>query len=280
MSGYSFKGLKDGLSPDELKILKKTYWTSERCGVLFCYSRLMGPSWAYSMYPFMNWLYKDKDPEVKKENLKRQAQFWNCEAVMHDLGIGIIASMEKDHAETGKTTVESIEAVKAALIGPLSAIGDTFSWVIWRVLVTGIALNFCLQGSIIGPILFYVLYNAPKYVLRWYLVLLGYRSGSQVLEQMGESGMMQQLTKAASILGVFMMGGMITMMVKVNVVAQFSMNGLELSVADMFNSFLPGCLELLVTLIMWKVVKKKVNPVWIVIGTFVICILGAAIGLF
>lgn len=280
MSNLGLKTLKESLSPEELKIMNKVYWQSERAGVLFCFSRYMGPALAYGLYPLMNWLYKDKTKEEKGVALRRQAEFWNCEAVMHNFAIGIIASMEKDHALTGNTSVASIEAIKASLIGPLSAIGDTIFWIVWRILVTGVALTFALQGSIVGPVLFFVAYNAPKYFLRYYLQLLGYVKGSELLVSMGESGLMQQITRAAGILGGFMIGGMIPMLVYVPIVATFSMNGVEQPVADIFNGIMPGLLELLVVFAMLGLLRKKVSPILIVLGTFVVCILGAMVGIF
>lgn len=280
MSNYSLKALKDGLTKEEVDVLNKTYWRSERGGLIFCFSRLMGPSFAYGLYPFLNWIYEGKDKQDKIEALQRTSQFWNCEATMHSLGLGIIASMEKDHLETGNTSVESIQAIRAALIGPLSAVGDTIFWVVWRVLVTGVALTFSLQGSIVGPLLFIIAYNVPKYILSYYLQFLGYSMGSNILVSMGESGLMQKITRAASILGGFMIGGMIPMLVYVPVTMTFNMNGLEQSVADIFNGIMPGLLELLVVLGMLGLIRKKVNPILIVLGTFVLGIIGAYIGLF
>ncbi len=280
MSKYSLKALRSELSPEELKVMNKTYWKSERAGVLFCFSRYMGPALAYGLYPFINWLYKDKPKEEKGKALLRLNGFWNCEAVMHNFAIGILASMEKDHVQTGNTTEATIEAIKASLIGPLSAVGDTIFWIVWRILVTGVALTFALQGSIVGPLLFIVVYNAPKYYLRYYLQLLGYRTGSEILVSMSESGLMQQITKAAGILGGFMIGGMIPMLVSVPVTATFQMNGLEQSVADIFNGIMPGLLELIVVFVMLGLLRKKVNPMLIVLGTFVVGIGGAALGLF
>lgn len=280
MSKYNLTSLKNQLSTEELEVMKKTYWVSERAGVIFSFSRYMGTALAYGLYPFLNWVYKDKSPEKKKVALLRQGEFWNCEAVMHNLAIGIIASMEKDHAETGNTTVETISSIKAALIGPLSAVGDTIFWVVWRILVTGIALTFSLKGSIVGPLFFIVVYNAPKYFLRWYLQLLGYTTGKDILVSFGESGLLQQFTRSANILGSFMIGAMIPMLVYVPLVAKFSINGIEQSISDMFNGIFPGSLELIAVFLMLWALRKKTSPIIIVLITFIICILGSSIGMF
>lgn len=281
MSKYSLKKMKAGLTPEERKLMNKTFWHTGRGeGLLFSFSRYMGFALAWALYPFMNWLYKNKSKEEKGVALARLGAFWNCEAAMHSFAVGIMAAMEKDHAQTGKTSAESIESVKASLIGPLSAIGDTIFWVVWRVLVTGVALTFSLQGSIAGPIIFIVAYNLPKYYARYYLQYLGYCAGGEVLTKMAETGLMQQLTKAAGILGTFMIGGMIPMLVSVPLVGTFQMNGVEQPIADIFNSIMPGLPELLIALLMLFLVKKKVNPILIVLGAFLVGIGGAAIGLF
>ena len=281
MSKYSLKTMKASLSPEERQLMDKTYWhTGRGCALLFCYSRYMGMALAWALYPFMDWLYKDKSKEDKGTALTRLGAFWNCEATMHNFAVGIMAAMEKDHAQTGNISAESIEAVKASLIGPLSAIGDTVFWIVWRVLVTGIALTFSLQGNIFGPLLFIVAYNAPKYYARYYLQYLGYCAGSEALTRMSETGLMQQLTKAAGILGTFMIGGMIPMLVSVPLVGTFQMNGMEQPIADIFNGIMPGLPELLVALLMLWLIKKKVNPLLIVAGAFAVGIAGAAVGLF
>lgn len=281
MSNYSLKAMKASLSPEERKMMDKTFWHAGRgMGPLFSYSRYMGPALAWALYPFLNWVYRDKAKEEKIAALERLAGFWNCEAVMHNFAVGIMAAMEKDHAETGNTTLESMDAVKAALIGPFSAIGDTIFWIVWRILITGIALTFSLQGSIAGPLLFIIGYNAPKYYARYYLQYLGYCAGGDILNQMTKTGLMQQLTKAAGILGTFMIGGMIPMLVSVPLVGTFQMNGVAQPIADIFNGIMPGLPELLVALAMLGLIKKKVNPLLIVFATFAIGIGGAAIGLF
>jgi mannose/fructose/N-acetylgalactosamine-specific phosphotransferase system component IID len=129
--------------------------------------------------------------------------------------------------------------------------------------------------------LFFILvYNAPKYYLRYYLQLLGYKAGSNFLTNLGKTGLMQQVTKAASVLGTFMIGGMVPMLISVPVTATFSMNGIEQPVIDIFNGVMPGLLELLVMFLMLFLIRKKVNPLLVVLGTFVVCILGAAVGIF
>lgn len=280
MSKYNLKSLKQGLSSDELAAHKKAYWGSKMAN--FTYSGFEAGRYCNTMVPLIDLFYKNKSKEERREAFLRQIEFWNCETAMHSLACGILSAMEKDCAETGNTDVASIKSVKAALIGPFSAIGDTIWTILWRVIVTGIALNFALSGSILGPLIFIVLYNAPKFYFTWYAQLLGYNLGEKLIHTMGESNLMKHLTNACYVLGAFMVGAMIPMLVNIPMTLSFEMNGLTISVVDdIFNGILPGSLELLVIFIYYKLLTgKKIKPIWLVLGTFVIGILLAFFGVF
>lgn len=279
MSKYSLKNLKKGLTPEELKAHKKAYWGSKMAN--FTYSGFEAGRYCNTMFPLIDYFYRDKSKEERSEAFLRQIEFWNCETAMHSLASGILASMEKDCVETGNTDVATIKSVKAALIGPFSAVGDTIWTVLWRVIVTGIALNFSLNGSILGPIIFIVLYNAPKFYFTWYVQLLGYNIGEKLIQTMGESNLMKQLTNACYVLGAFMVGAMIPMLVNVPMTLSFDMNGLQVKAADIFNGIFPGSLELIVIFVYYRfLTKKKLNPIWLVLGTFIVGILGAFLSVF
>lgn len=46
-------------------------------------------------------------------------------------------------------------------MGPLSGVGDAFCWGTLRILATGVGTSLALQGSILGPILFLLVFNVP-----------------------------------------------------------------------------------------------------------------------
>ena len=266
---------------DERKQLRQLYFRSWPYGLLFCYSRLCGNAFEYALYPFINWLYpKVEDKEKKLQALQRHDNFFNNNAVMFPLCAALIAAMEKQRAENESFDPASIEAVKASLVGPLSAIGDTLFWVTWRVIAAGIGLQFALQGSVIGPILFFVLYNIPSISLQYYLFYTGYKLGTSFLTTATESGVLNKVINGISLVGLVMIGGMVAKFVNVPLVATFQMEGIKQSILDMFNGIFPGFLNLTFALVVLAVLRKKVNPIWIVLGTFAFCILGAAIGIF
>ncbi len=141
MSQFGLKSLKQDLTPEETKVLTWQAWRSTVNSLNFCFSRMMGNAFQFAIMPFISWLYpSEADKERKLAALARTCGFWNCEQTTTAFAIAIIASMELQASKDENFDVASINAVKASLIGPLSAIGDTIFWVTWRVIVTGIAI--------------------------------------------------------------------------------------------------------------------------------------------
>ena len=254
--------LTEGLSKDEVKLLNNMYLRSGNYAIAWCYSRMLGTSVAWILYPYINWLYKDDPNKDRKiEALEREATgYINITPQIAPLCYSIFAAMEKEAKENEDFDVSTIDAVKASIQGPLSGIGDSIFWVTWRVIVTGIALTFTAKGSILGPIIFALLFNIPGYVLRYYLTFVGYKLGTSFISKMYESGLIQLVTKAAATIGLIMIGGM--------------------ALVDVFNGILPGLLELALIMVILKLIEKKTNILFIILGIFVVGIVGAWVGIF
>ena len=57
--------------------------------------------------------------------------------------------------KTDQFETETISSIKAALMGPVAGIGDSFYWGTFRVIAAGIGLSLAAQGNILGPILYF-----------------------------------------------------------------------------------------------------------------------------
>ena len=281
MSQFSLRALKQDLTPEEVKVLNRQAWRSTVNSLNFSYSRMMGNSFQFAIMPFLSWIYpKEEDLEKKMAAIQRTCGFWNCEQTTTAFAIAMIASMELQASRDENFDVASINAVKASLIGPLSAIGDVIFWVTWRIIVTGIALSFSLQGSVLGPLLFVVVYNFPKMYARFYLTFLGYRLGMDFLQRASKSGILQHIITTFTIIGLTMIGGMTATLVNVRLALTFRMQGVEQSFLSMFNGIFRGSLDLAVVLFMMWLVRKKAKPSYIVLATLAVCVLGKYVGVF
>lgn len=91
--------------------------------------------------------------------------------------------MEEQNADDPNFDPESINDVKVALMGPLSGLGDSFFWGTLRVIATGVGTSLAIQGNILGPILFFLIFNVPALLTRYYGLFVGYNIGSSFIEK-------------------------------------------------------------------------------------------------
>ncbi len=121
-------------------IFKKTFWRSFPLQACFCYERMQNVGFAYQMVPALKKLYPDK--KEASEALKRHLAIFNTTPAIVSFITGAAIAMEekfkkaKDAGE--ECDEESINAVKAALMGPLAGIGDSFFWGTFRIIGAGI----------------------------------------------------------------------------------------------------------------------------------------------
>ena len=117
---------------------------------------------------------------------------------------------------------------------------------------------------------------AVKYIL----IRTGYSLGSTFIEKVFNSGLLEIVTKAASILGLVMVGSMVASMVTVNVGFVWTFGGTEVAIQPVLDSIMPGVLSLAVTFGVVKLLKKGHNAAGLVTGLLVICVVLAAFGVF
>lgn len=97
-------------------------------------------------------------------------------------------------------------------------------------------------------------------------------------------GLLQKLTEGASILGLFIMGALVQKWTSINVPLVLStiqkQDGTTeiTTVQSILDSLMPGLLPLLLTFACMWLLRHRVNAIWIILGFFVIGILGAATG--
>ncbi|MEK0397419.1 PTS system mannose/fructose/sorbose family transporter subunit IID, partial [Lactobacillus delbrueckii] len=80
--------------------------------------------------------------------------------------------------EEGKESRSTIKGLKVALFGPLAGIGDAIFWFTILPILAGITASFAKQGSLIGPIVFFLAYVAI-FLCRIFWARIGYSLGTR-----------------------------------------------------------------------------------------------------
>ncbi len=244
------------------------FWRS--CGLQGCfnYERQQGIGFCYSMIPHLRRIYKD-DEEGFKAALKRHLQLFNITPQCTTFVQGIAVAMEEEVATNSDFDATSINAIKTALMGPLSGIGDSIFWGTLRTIGLGIGLTFCMQGNILGPILFLLIHNIPHWIVRYKGLEIGYVQGTSFMEETTESGALTMFTMAAKILGAAVVGSMIATMISFSTTITLNL-GNHQSVAlqtGVFDTIMPCLLPaVLASVCFWLVRKgKKTTTVMLVL---------------
>lgn len=269
-------------SKDDLKITKKdlnkVFWRSFSMEFSWNYERQMNMAYAYAMIPILKKLYKTKDQMANA--LKRHLEFFNTTPHIVTLILGINAAMEEENANDESFDTAAIDNIKTSLMGPLAGLGDSFFWGTLRLIATGVGTSLALQGNILGPILFLVIFNIPHLLFRYFATTWGYKLGTGFLKKVQENGMMASLTLGASIIGLMVVGGMTASMIEIDLPMKIGSGETAVTLQSIFDDIVPNILSLGVFGAVFYLLKKEVNAITILIGLAVVGILGSLIGIF
>ena len=149
-------------SNNEKKLLTKSdinrvFWRSFTVNASFNYERQMSQGAQYALSPILQKLYPDK--KELGEALQRHAEFFNTTPMLCPFIFGITAAMEEENATQEDFDPNTINSVKAGLMGPLAGIGDSVFWGTLRPLAGGIACSLALTGNLFAPFLFLLLFD-------------------------------------------------------------------------------------------------------------------------
>ena len=210
---------------------------------------------------------------------------------------------------------EAIQGVKVGMMGPLAGIGDPAFWFTLRPILGAMGASLALSGSIMGPILFFVAWNVIRFAFIWYTQEFGYKVGTEITKDLS-GGLLRKITQGASILGMFIIGGLVQRWVNIkftpvvssveqapgayidwsgitgdaagikaaleqyNALGAAGLNQIkETTLQANLDQLIPGLAALLLTLLCCWLLKKKVSPIVIIIALFVVGILAHLAGI-
>lgn len=253
------------------KTLNQMAWRSMFLQASFNYERMQAGGWLYSILPGLKKIHKNK--EDLSTSMKHNLEFFNCHPFLITFVMGIILSLEQK-----KSDVQTIRALRVAAMGPLGGIGDAIFWFTLLPISAGIGANLSLQGSILGPIIFFVLFNVVHLGLRFGLMHWSYKVGVEGITKLTKNA--KEFTRSATVLGMIVVGALIASYVNINIVTPeyLSMSG-TIDLQKILDSIMPCLLPLGLTFGMYGLVKKNVSPLVNILVLVVIGLIGAFLGI-
>lgn len=280
-------------------------WHSQFLQGSWNYERMQNGGWAYSMIPALRKLYPKKEDMAAA--LQRHLVFFNTHPYLASPIIGVTLALEEDKANGVEVDDEAIQGVKVGMMGPLAGVGDPVFWYTVRPILGALGASMAINGNILGPILFFILWNLIRIAFLWYTQELGYKAGAAISSDLS-SGLLKKVTRGAAMMGMFVLGALIERWVRITFTLKVSevpiqkggyidwnklpsgaagikealtqqAAGLSLTntkvttLQDNLNMLVPGLAGLLLTFLCMWLLKKKVSPIVIILGIFVVGIL-------
>src|SRR5690606_11732645 len=176
------------------------------------YERMQNGGWVYAMIPAIKKLYKTE--EDRKAALQRHLEFFNTHPYVASPILGVTLALEAERANGAPVDDVAIQGVKVGMMGPLAGIGDPVFWFTLKPILGALAATLAIDGNILGPIIYFVFWNLMRMGFMWYTQEFGYRAGSRITEDLS-GGILQDVTKGASILGMFILGALVNRWVSI-----------------------------------------------------------------
>ncbi len=290
---------------------KKVWWRSTFLQGSWNYERMQNLGWAYALIPAIKKLYTSKEDQAAA--LQRHLEFFNTHPYVAAPIIGVTLALEEERANGAEIDDTAIQGVKIGMMGPLAGVGDPVFWFTVRPILGALGASLAMAGNIVGPLLFFFGWNIIRMAFLWYTQELGYKAGSEITKDLS-GGIIQKITKGASILGMFILAVLVERWVSINFTVNLpstklsegayiefpkgNVTGTELQgilgkVADglslspekantlqgQLNSLIPGLMGLALTFLCMWLLKKKVSPITIIIGLFIVGIAARFFGI-
>lgn len=265
------------------KVMRDTFIRSNFHQASWNYERMQALGFLFSMVPTIKKLYPENNQD-RKDAIARHLEFFNTQPFVTAPILGIVLAMEEERANGADIDDAAINGIKVGMMGPLAGIGDPIFWGTLRPVVGAFAAGFAIQGNLMGPILFFTIFNAVRLAFRYWGLKYGYDKGGELIQDV-TGGVLRKLTVGASVLGLFIMGALIQLWTNVNFSFQVTETMMDdgtvviQTLQNILDDLMPGLVPLLLTFIAMKLLEKEVNPIWLILGLFVIGIIGYALGL-
>lgn len=237
----------------------------------FSFERMQACGFTASMLPCAKKIFGDSKEDMA-EFMTYNMEFMNTEMHMATFLMGLILSME-EHGEDRKL----IEGIRNGLFGPFAGLGDAVFWFTLLPISAAICCSLAKEGSILGPLLYIAIWFLAAISRIWF-ARFGYNLGVKAVSTI--SSHTKYLTKAAGILGVMVVGGLIPSYISFTFsdTLRFGM-GEGTTVQGVFDNVLPNVLPLaFVFFIYWLFKKKNANVLAIIVGIILFSIVLSFLG--
>lgn len=262
------------------KLSKKTLnksFISWFYGHLTCFSQEHMQTFGYlcAMLPVVEELYDTK--EEQKEAMQTYTAFFNTEPQIGTLVVGITAGLEEAKANGEPVDGETINGIRAGLMGPLAGIGDSLIVGTLIPILLGIGLGLSGNGSPMGAIFYIIVWNILMFFGMKFAYSKGYEMGGKAVELLvGEKA--QAIRDSIILVGTVVIGAVAASWI--NITTALPLPGGH-TLQQALDGVHPKLLSALtVAFCWWLMTKKKMSPSLVMLLLVVVAFVGVLVGFF
>jgi PTS system mannose-specific IID component len=223
------------------------------------FERMQSIGFAYAIEPVLRKLYPDQ--AEYESRIRLHLEYFNTQPFLASYILGAVMRMEEDRA-MGRDAGGDIPGLKATLMAPLGALGDSFFWGALKPLAAVVAVALLVTGYWWAPLVFLVFYNAWHVGLRAGMLFWGYQSGGDAVALMTRYSLMKSAQRY-KLITLTVLGGIIGMAPSWRLEFQSSING---------SVLLMSLFWLAITVALVAILRRGGSPIQLILGLAAFCL--------
>ncbi len=145
------------------KTLNRMVWRSYWLQSSFNYEAMQSGGWLFAMVPGLEKVHTNKNDLAA--SMYHNLDFINTHPFLVTFVMGIVLSLEQNKVDT-----QTIRSVRISAASPLGGIGDALFWLTLVPITAGITSNMAIEGNIIAPLIFLIVFHAALFACRFGLM--------------------------------------------------------------------------------------------------------------
>lgn len=270
-------GIISGESPKQRKrYIRRLMWRGLLLQAAFNYERFQNLGFWWMMRPTLDRLHPE--PEARAAAYQRHLVYFNTHPWFIGPIAGVVAGMERQNAAGEDVDDEAITSVKVGLMAPLAGIGDSLVFGTIRPIFSGVCAALAVAGNAVGPFLFFFGLLIIQFALRFYGTSLGYNFGTNFFDRLSPA-QIERVKTGATIVGLAVAGALTATLVNVTTALAYHSGKATIKVQEALDQVLPAMLPLAATLIVFILIRRRLSPVLVLLGTAVVGVVAGYFGI-
>jgi mannose/fructose/sorbose-specific phosphotransferase system IID component len=263
----------------EKKDLMKVFWRTQIYQLSWNYERLQNLCYCYCILPIL--IKLNKDEEDLKTAVLRHLEYFNTHQFTSSAILGVDIAMEEAKANGEDFDNDAIAQIKIALMSPLAGIGDPIFWGTIRPIAAAIGAGIAIEGSLLGPILFFAIINCVRLFMRYSSLMMAYNKGVSLIANM--RNFIPKLRNVLTVLSYTIMGGLVAKWTYINVpvvIYSYIKDGklVNITLQHQLDTIMPNLLPLVLTFAVAWLLKKRIPPLICMLLLMLLGIVGYTFG--